>query len=134
MIHNYSKAGVISPIKGKKYSREQILQMLAVYSLKNLLSISQIKRILNGVEQSGAGERGLENCFQTQLERRTNINAQLMDSIDAIVHDNDMKLGTPAAAMSVLLTIADLNNTLTSLASAITRECFPELSDEKKKR
>ena len=28
MIHNYSKAGVISPIKGKKYSREQILQML----------------------------------------------------------------------------------------------------------
>ena len=57
MIHNYSKAGVISPIKGKKYSREQILQMLAVYSLKNLLSISQIKRILNGVEQSGAGDR-----------------------------------------------------------------------------
>ena len=78
MIHNYSKAGVISPIKGKKYSREQILQMLAVYSLKNLLSISQIKRILNGVEQSGAGEKGLENCFHTQLERRANINAQLM--------------------------------------------------------
>ena len=134
MIHNYSKAGVISPIKGKKYSREQILQMLAVYSLKNLLSISQIKRILNGVEQSGAGEKGLENCFHTQLERRANINAQLMDSIDAIVHDNDMKLGTPAAAMSVLLTIADLNNTLTSLASAITQECFPELPDTKKKR
>ena len=78
MIHNYSKAGVISPIKGKKYSREQILQTLAVYSLKNLLSISQIKRILNGVEQSGAGEKGLENCFHTQLERRANINAQLM--------------------------------------------------------
>ena len=134
MIHNYSKAGVISPIKGKKYSREQILQMLAVYSLKNLLSISQIKRILNGVEQSGAGEKGLENCFHTQLERRANINAQLMDSIDAIVHDNDMKLGTPAAAMSVLLTIADLNNTLTSLASAITQECFPEVADIKKKR
>ena len=110
------------------------MQMLAVYSLKNLLSISQIKRILNGVEQSGAGEKGLENCFHTQLERRANINAQLMDSIDAIVHDNDMKLGTPAAAMSVLLTIADLNNTLTSLASAITQECFPELPDTKKKR
>ena len=78
MIHNYSKAGVISPIKVKKYSRQQILQMLAVYSLKNLLSISQIKRILNGVEQSGAGEKGLENCFHTQLERRANINAQLM--------------------------------------------------------
>ena len=98
------------------------------------MSISQIKRILNGVEQSGAGEKGLENCFHTQLERRANINAQLMDSIDAIVHDNDMKLGTPAAAMSVLLTIADLNNTLTSLASAITQECFPELPDTKKKR
>ena len=47
MIHNYSKAGVIAPVKGKKYSKEHILQMLAVYSLKNTLTITQIKRILS---------------------------------------------------------------------------------------
>ena len=49
MINNYSKDGLISPIKGKKYSKEQILQMLLVYSMKNTLSIGEIKQILQGV-------------------------------------------------------------------------------------
>ena len=35
MINNYSKDGLISPVKGKKYSKEQFLQMLLVYELKN---------------------------------------------------------------------------------------------------
>ena len=42
MINNYSKDGLISPVKGKKYSRDQILQMLLVYSMKNTLSIGEI--------------------------------------------------------------------------------------------
>ena len=28
MVNNYSKAGILKPIKGKKYSKEHILQML----------------------------------------------------------------------------------------------------------
>ena len=39
MINNYSKAKVITPVKGKKYTKEQILQMLIIYQLKNNLSI-----------------------------------------------------------------------------------------------
>ena len=34
MIKNYSKEGILKPIKGKKYSKEHILQMLLIYSLK----------------------------------------------------------------------------------------------------
>ena len=48
MINNYSKDGVITPVKGKKYTKEQILQILTVYSMKNTLSIGEIKRILTG--------------------------------------------------------------------------------------
>ena len=48
MINNYSKDGIITPVKGKKYNKEQILQMLTVYSLKNNISIGEIKRILDG--------------------------------------------------------------------------------------
>ena len=48
MINNYSKDGVIAPVKGKKYTREQIVQILLIYSLKNTLSINEIKRVLNG--------------------------------------------------------------------------------------
>ena len=43
MINNYSKDGLLSPIKGKKYSKEHILQMLLVYEMKNTLSIGEIK-------------------------------------------------------------------------------------------
>jgi len=48
MINNYSKDGVITPVKGKKYTKEQILQILTVYSMKNTLSIGEIKRMLSG--------------------------------------------------------------------------------------
>ena len=37
MINNYSKAGILQPIKGKKYSKEHILQMLFIYNLKQTL-------------------------------------------------------------------------------------------------
>ena len=48
MINNYSKDGVITPVKGKKYTKEQIIQILTVYTMKNTLSIGEIKRILMG--------------------------------------------------------------------------------------
>ena len=43
MINNYSKSKVITQVKGKKYTKEQIIQMLMIYQLKNNLSIQEIK-------------------------------------------------------------------------------------------
>ena len=48
MINNYSKDGLITPVKGKKYNKEQIVQILTIYTLKNTLSIGEIKRLLDG--------------------------------------------------------------------------------------
>ena len=50
MINNYSKAKVITPVKGKKYTKEQIIQMLIIYQLKNNLSIQEIKEISEASE------------------------------------------------------------------------------------
>ena len=49
MVNNYSKQGILKPIKGKKYSKDHIIQMLIIYSLKNTLSIEEIKRILQPI-------------------------------------------------------------------------------------
>ena len=49
MINNYSKDGLITPVKGKKYTKEQIVQMLVVYSLKNTLSIEEIGRAMEAI-------------------------------------------------------------------------------------
>ena len=52
MINNYSKAKVITPVKGKKYTKEQIIQMLIIYQLKNNLSIQEIKELLTPIYES----------------------------------------------------------------------------------
>ena len=48
MINNYAKDRVITPVKGKKYTKEQIIQILIIYALKGTLSIGEIKRMLDG--------------------------------------------------------------------------------------
>lgn len=134
MIHNYSKAGLISPVKGKKYTKEHILQMLAIYSLKNTLSIAQIKRVLAGAAQSGVGEAELAQCFETQLARRDIMNEQLTQAINGIMQENNMTLESPADALSFLLTLTDITDTLTNFAAAITQACFPEPEQPQKKK
>ena len=49
MINNYSKEGLIKPVKGKKYSREHIVQMLMIYAMKNTLTIPEIKSVFEGI-------------------------------------------------------------------------------------
>ncbi|HAE42556.1 MAG TPA: hypothetical protein DCG34_06490 [Clostridiales bacterium] len=46
MINNYVKNGLIDkPIK-KKYKKTQIMQLIMLYQLKNILSINQIKELM----------------------------------------------------------------------------------------
>lgn len=62
MINNYSKEGLIKPVKGKKYTKDHILQMLMVYRFKQTLSMQQIKTVMDGLTQSekqnGPEEKG----------------------------------------------------------------------------
>lgn len=47
MINNYVKAGLIkSPLK-KKYTKEQIMKLIMIYKFKNVISINDIKDVLN---------------------------------------------------------------------------------------
>lgn len=52
MINNYSKEKLIKPVKGKKYTKEQILQILCVVNLKSMLSLSSIREIMSQEESS----------------------------------------------------------------------------------
>lgn len=126
MIHNYSKAGLIKPVKGKKYSKEQILQMLAIYSLKNTLTIAQIKRILSGLTESGASTEQLAQCFDRQLARREEINQEMTQAVYDSIEKKHINLHTPADVLTFLLTLTDIIDTLTNFAGAVTQNCFPE--------
>lgn len=47
MINNYAKNNLLPPPVKKKYSKEHVLTLIFIYYFKNILSISDIQRILN---------------------------------------------------------------------------------------
>lgn len=47
MINNYSKEHLIDPLKGKKYNKEQILQILCILNLKQNVPLFQIGGLMD---------------------------------------------------------------------------------------
>ena len=70
MINNYTKGGVIRPVKGKKYSKEQIIQLLLVYYLKGTLSLQDIKGLISGLSACG-GEKAAQRAYLALLRCRS---------------------------------------------------------------
>lgn len=96
MINNYSKDGLISPIAGKKYTREHIIEMLLVYALKNTLSIAEIKRVLKGARNDCgfAGSdlaTGYERFLSVKESNRTRAGALVLSLLqeDGLDVEND---------------------------------------------
>lgn len=68
MVNNYSKEKIIMPVKGKKYTKEQVLQIYTVFLLKNTLSMGEIKAALNGLYAEGDDEHRLEKAYTRFIE------------------------------------------------------------------
>ena len=70
MVNNYSKEHLIMPVKGKKYSREQVMQLLCILTLKQQLALSDIKKLMTGVirfEQAYAESLEWKERLKTRL-------------------------------------------------------------------
>jgi hypothetical protein len=52
MINNYAKAKLITPVKGKKYSKDQMVLLSLIYNLKQTLSINDIGLVLAPILKS----------------------------------------------------------------------------------
>ena len=74
MINNYAKNDLLPPPVKKKYSKEHILMLIFIYYFKNILSISDIQKILNPLSEKyfgNAGDFNLEKIYNEvfQLEK-----------------------------------------------------------------
>ena len=136
MINNYSKDGLITPGKGKKYTKEQIVQMLVVYSLKNTLSIEEIGRVMQGIyaAEDYTGEALIAAydksvaLKQAQKHRCPEIVRQIMseESLDSEVGED---------YFVTLLTVASLSAYFRNIAKAMLEEFpLPESEEERKAR
>ena len=65
MVNNYVKEGLMTPVRGKKYTREQIMQLLCVYHLKQTLRLSDVKALTGRTDVD----------FEAQTTRATRMTA-----------------------------------------------------------
>lgn len=69
MVNNYVKEGLITPVRGKKYTRQQIMQLLCVYHLKQTLRLNDIKAL------TGRDDVDFEACYSRLLEDKERMRA-----------------------------------------------------------
>ncbi len=131
MINNYSKDGIIMPVKGKKYNKEQIMQMLCVYSLKNTLSISEIKRLLWGVYGiEGFGEDELVRLYDGYQDIKQDNREYSKELLDEIVDKNSLDITDDKDYALTVCALVSLSAHLKSIAQAMIETKFPEPVDE----
>lgn len=91
MINNYVKGDLLSnPIK-KKYSREHIAYLLAICSIKQILSISDIASLFNFQKQSNRDSSVIYEFFRnTQSDMVKAIAKESIDKISPFLEKNKL--------------------------------------------
>ncbi|RHM62115.1 MULTISPECIES: DUF1836 domain-containing protein [Coprobacillaceae] len=116
MVNNYSKAKVITPIKGKKYSKEQIISMLMIYQLKNSLTIQEIKQLLTPYYQENIS---LENIYNQFYQIQDKQQDELPQFIHQYLKDYQLPLNNQEDLLILVLSLASLNDQITRIIQLI---------------
>ena len=136
MINNYSKEGLIMPVKGKKYTKEHILQMLLIYSLKNTLSIGEIHRLLQGVYREGFDGEALCDCYDRFVEMKKDTRKRAEASVMSLIEDESLDLSDSRDFCVSLLGILSYSAYLKAIAVEMleARYPMPESAKEEKEK
>ena len=127
MINNYSKDGVITPVKGKKYTKEQILQILTVYSLKSTLSIGEIKRILGGAYAiDGFDAKALESMYDRYTQIKDENREYAKAIIDVMMDGHALDVEQDEDFLALLGGIVSMSAFLENVAHAMIDAKYPE--------
>ena len=136
MINNYSKEGLIKPIKGKKYTREQVLQMLYIYALKGTLSIGEIKRLLYGVYTAEEGFDGgaLEACYDRFVAIKENNRAECVEGLDELMRKNGLDPENERDYFLTVLGAVSLSAYFKAAAEAMLEAHYPDPDAKKNEK
>lgn len=123
MINNYSKAGILKPIKGKKYSKEHILQMLLIYSLKNTISIGEIKKVLQPYHQS---DESIEPIYTKFLKEKRDLSSHITKELQSFINSKNLDLNDPKQLTVTLLLICAISNQFQTIAESMLDAFYNE--------
>lgn len=95
MINNYTKDKLLMPADKKKYSTDHIIMMILIYNLKQILSINDIKLLLNKLVEKFNTDKDnidLENFYKHFLHiqnvETNNFYKTIEDKLNFILDDN----------------------------------------------
>lgn len=134
MINNYSKDGLITPVKGKKYNKEQIIQMLSIYALKNTLSIGEIKRLLDG-EYAIEGYDGaaLAKAYDRYIGiKRGNMDYSI-EILSNLMEQNGFDIENDRDFLCIVGSLLSLGNSLKNIAQELIDVRYPQVEEEPEK-
>ena len=131
MINNYAKDRVITPVKGKKYTKEQIIQILMVYSLKSTLSIGEIKRILDGAYAiDGFDGSALVSFYDKYCEAKTLSREYSPKVVEEMFRVNGLDIEKEEDYLVAIAALASLSSFMKNIAQAMIDVRYPELKAE----
>ena len=135
MINNYSKDGLISPITGKKYTHEHIIEMLLVYALKNTLSISEIKRVLTGVRNDChfTGE-DLTAAYRHFLDVKECNRARAGEVVLSLLREDKLQIEKDYDFFVALLDILSLSAYLRTVAQEMLEARYTDPDEAERER
>lgn len=118
MINNYTKDKLLMPGKNKKYSRNHIIMMILIYNLKQILSINDIKTLLNRIvknsEDSKANTENIERLYENFLHIKkiesSEFQMELSRKLDLILEDASSEYKDEENYEKLLLTVLVLIN------------------------
>ena len=135
MINNYSKDGLITPVKGKKYNKEQIIQILTVYTLKNTLSIGEIKRLLQGAYAvDGFDGDSLIALYDRYLDIKGDNRQFSLEILDALIQEHSLDPSEEEGFMLTVGAMLSLSAFLRQIAQAMIDEKYPIPPEEEEKK
>ncbi len=112
MINNYSKEHLLLPVKGKKYTRQHVMQLLCIYQLKQGLLLSDIKSLTARGE-----EIDFEHCYQKFLEIKDGLRQFIPDELAKAAGAVD--LSDPQAVLSLCLSLTAMSTYMRRLCETI---------------
>ncbi len=134
MVNNYSKAGLITPIKGKTYNREQIIQMLLTSSLKNSLSISEIKTIMDRLyECDGMDAQKLSSYYERYLGIKEQNREFCVNAADELVSANSFDTERADDMILAAFGLLSLSDYFCCISRAILEKVAPPTEETKDK-
>ena len=135
MINNYSKDGLITPVKGKKYNKEQIVQILTIYTLKNTLSIGEIKRMLQGAyAQEGFDGDSLTELYDAHLAIKRDNRDFAREILDELTERHELDIEDEHDFMLTVSALLTLGAFLRQMAQAMIDVKYPPIEEDDDKK